>query len=787
MADSAAAIPPSSEQAKQIKLLMKTTSLRPDAPAYLISCQWLESWKRSVGFNCTSLDTAVPPIDNSKLLLGNELKPGLLEGMDFDIVTSEVWHQLFAWYRGAPEFPRPVEINPRNNRPVVHVYPTDIEVHYHSKHVEISYSLFQPILGLKILVCARFECDPDHARLCDFFNRIRQIVLDDSKFLCDYHLDESCPLLLETQNRHGSWEILPETRKEVKAFMPTSPGLCGLMNLGNTCYMNAALQSLAHLHLLTASLRAHWNSDLNRVNPLGTKGAVVTAYIDLLDRLWDRDNGCVAARVFRDTVCDFADQFVGRHQHDSHEYLAQVLDFLHEDLNRIIDKPPAIELFGDGTNDADVADRFWRSYKNRNDSVIVDLFHGLFRSQLTCPNCNQISVVFDPYSSISVPLPIPIYTTPQFLFVPFDLTKPRILMDIAVVGDFSIIDIVEALCDKFHRRMQIAFAERPHSSTDLRWKAFLVKDYPENELIAFELPEGSSDSVLVPARLLAPIGKSDIELNSFFLVEMPSEVVDNAVMEVACTDRFEPLFVGPIGGVDDKKLETLKGKVKELKARFNPGQKVKCSVVGKFGKANDLFQRNEIVKRVATQRIDVRVNPDEMEGAFRWDLVRNTVVDIQMSAKGKRITKTTLGDCLENFAKEEILDESNKAFCPHCREFVKAAKKMDIWTVPTLLVIQLKRFFSKGLYQKKLEQDVHYPDELDMSQYMAQTVGVTNYRLIAVINHTGGLAGGHYIADVLHPNLHKWHRFNDQTVRQITRAVAHSDGGYVLFYERVDD
>jgi ubiquitin C-terminal hydrolase len=38
-----------------------------------------------------------------------------------------------------------------------------------------------------------------------------------------------------------------------------------------------------------------------------------------------------------------------------------------------------------------VAEEAWRVYKQRNDSIIVDLFHGQYRSSLVCPVCNKVS------------------------------------------------------------------------------------------------------------------------------------------------------------------------------------------------------------------------------------------------------------------------------------------------------------------------------------------------------------------------------------------------------------
>jgi ubiquitin C-terminal hydrolase len=51
-----------------------------------------------------------------------------------------------------------------------------------------------------------------------------------------------------------------------------------------------------------------------------------------------------------------------------------------------------------------------------------------------------------------------------------------------------------------------------------------------------------------------------------------------------------------------------------------------------------------------------------------------------------------LYDCLEEFKKSEVLDEDNKWFCSKCKEHVQASKSLEIYRVPPVLVISLKRF-----------------------------------------------------------------------------------------------
>ena len=48
----------------------------------------------------------------------------------------------------------------------------------------------------------------------------------------------------------------------------------------------------------------------------------------------------------------------------------------------------------------------WDNHMLRNQSVIVDLFHGQLKSQVRCKECGHVSVKFDPFNYLSLPLPM---------------------------------------------------------------------------------------------------------------------------------------------------------------------------------------------------------------------------------------------------------------------------------------------------------------------------------------------------------------------------------------------
>ena len=144
---------------------------------------------------------------------------------------------------------------------------------------------------------------------------------------------------------------------------------------------------------------------------------------------------------------------------------------------------------------------------------------------------------------------------------------------------------------------------------------------------------------------------------------------------------------------------------------------------------------------------------------------------------------TTLIDCFNLYVEGEILDGENGWINDATKERIDIRKKIQFWSFPNILVIDLKRFNTR--FQKS-QVLVTFPlDNLDLSEYV---IGYKKqsykYELYGVCNHSGGVMGGHYTAYVKNANG-KWYHFNDTSVSEVglPESIV-SPKAYVLFYRK---
>lgn len=78
----------------------------------------------------------------------------------------------------------------------------------------------------------------------------------------------------------------------------------------------------------------------------------------------------------------------------------------------------------------------------RNSSKIVDLAAGQFKSTLVCPTCRKVSTTFDPFLSISLPIPSFSVIEITLYFIYADSNQMPLKINLNLSSDLTVKDVL---------------------------------------------------------------------------------------------------------------------------------------------------------------------------------------------------------------------------------------------------------------------------------------------------------------------------------------------------------
>jgi ubiquitin carboxyl-terminal hydrolase 4/11/15 len=265
-----------------------------------------------------------------------------------------------------------------------------------------------------------------------------------------------------------------------------------------------------------------YKRDLNPQNVLGCGGTIAKQYAALLKEMYKPIRSADPA-TFRRATGRYREEFATFDQQDSQEFVMFLLDALSEDLSRIVGKKPATTI-PDSTdemiNDRKALEEFgqtcWDLYEARNASVVTDLFAGMYKSTLICHNCEKTSIIMDPFTTVTVPVPgganllsrpiifSPLDGPPVLLKVRLDSNDTLKAWKDFVAGQMNIegerIFAAETHCHSFYRHFTADNASFSRTRTR-----------PEDTVVFFDLgplPESRKSPDSTPARedgIIVPI------------------------------------------------------------------------------------------------------------------------------------------------------------------------------------------------------------------------------------------------------------------------------------------
>ncbi|XP_063312103.1 ubiquitin carboxyl-terminal hydrolase 43 isoform X2 [Pelobates fuscus] len=547
------------------------------------------------------------------------------------------------------------------------------------------------------------------------------------------------------------------------------PGVQGLKNHGNTCFMNAVVQCLSNTDLLAEFLgMGQYRSEFDRIKMNGevireqapepsptNRGEITETLASLVRGLWTLEYTPNLSVEFKNVVSKYGSQFRGNSQHDALEFLLWLLDKVNEDLNSSNGEnsktqakpPPASEQRPTSPSHSLPA--------AGAQSFVEEHFQAQYRSSLTCPHCHKQSDTFDPFLCVSLPIPLRqtralnvtlVFQTKQQRFLRIGLAVPlfgtvaslrKMVADEGKVPPNQVI-LVELFSSGFQR----SFSDEEDLNTIAEGDpvyAFQApvplpktggnsrpSGYPQSlpssprypDAGAQKLPEAGS----VSSEFLAQNSKILILLCN---TERASQQTDSfnrfgppLLMKEERTMSWDQLQLGILG-----KIRYL---MKNDAQTTNGSALFRIRVVG--GPANSSYLSPKDARPLQHPAVDRALQmsgaggPPHVKLAVEWDSktkerlfgpIQEEVVQDAESVRSQQLDhqqqSCTLDECFQLYTKEEQLAPDDAWRCPHCKVLQQGTVKLSLWTLPDILIVHLKRFRQVGGRRNKLSTLVRFP------------------------------------------------------------------------------
>uniref|UniRef100_A0A8C8M8N8 Ubiquitin carboxyl-terminal hydrolase n=1 Tax=Oncorhynchus tshawytscha TaxID=74940 RepID=A0A8C8M8N8_ONCTS len=556
---------------------------------------------------------------------------------------------------------------------------------------------------------------------------------------------------------YGGWN-----KPRPSTLAQPQPPLQGFSNLGNTCYMNAILQSLFSL--------PSFSNDLLKQGIPWKKipaNALLRRFAHLLAK---KDISCPEVkkdllRRVKSSISSTAERFSGYMQNDAHEFLSQCLDQLKEDMEKVNKSWKSESAAWDEAPQQAAAVRPGEEADTSHTYTCPVVVNMEFEVQhtITCKGCGEVVTKREQFNDLSIDLPRRKKTIP--------LRSIQDSLDL-----FFRMEEIEYSCEKCSRKA----ATVTHKFSRLPRVLILhLKRYSFNAQLSLNSKLGQQ--VMIPRYLTLLSHCTDTTQPPLSLgwsrgvqhtdaSDINDEAMLAVVLEMSCQDtglscptpEDEPTS-SPDTGFGDADPDTQEPNYHPdlLETDSKPSSVSVCvDALDSLDLTMDENKENQ--------------TPEGVQGELDW---------VQQFSLEQEREEQELQQALAQSLQEQEAQEMRED------DDLKRATELSLQEFNNSLPELLCSDEDSG-NEEVLDMEYSEAEAGDLKRNAESGDLANSFRLISVVSHIGSSSSsGHYISDIYDMKKQSWLTYNDLDVSRTQEAMVQRDrdrSGYIFFYMHKD-